>query len=263
MNEILRISPFDLIFTKEQEARHNTQEFLILVENIRVHNIIQPISVRLPFTVVAGGGRTLAARKLNLPWVPCIAIDGDPEDDGFKMASENNARAAFTSLERVDLAKDAKERFPEMLQKDMAYRLGERPEDLSRMLKIAICTIAYTALKEGQIKSIAAAYSVAQALPDAKQGLLALIQNGATTHDVQKAGMRTRKPAEDKAEKSSRIVHPLQAGLKLTVSGGNLTIEKYIEALSTALDAAKRAHRDHIGIAAAMKCWSDRAKAGA
>jgi hypothetical protein len=56
------------------------------------------------------------------------------------------------------------------------------------------------------------------------------------------------------------VVCPLATGTKVTVTGAAMTLDGYIEALTAALDAARKASREALDVRTAEKVWKDRAK---
>ncbi|QJW98487.1 ParB/RepB/Spo0J family partition protein [Frigoriglobus tundricola] len=62
--------------------------------------------------------------------------------------------------------------------------------------------------------------------------------------------------------KLARVRCPLSTGATVVVSGPEMTLGDLIEALSSALEAARKANKDSLDVKTAEKVWKDKAKAG-
>lgn len=115
-------------------------DFLALVESIKKHGIIQPLTVNLSnseFSLISGERRLLAAKKASLEYVPCYIKYRETEDSVVqKRVIENTVRVGLTSIElAMDIKKYIK-RHPEMKQQQVASEYCISSTQISKILKL-------------------------------------------------------------------------------------------------------------------------------
>jgi ParB/RepB/Spo0J family partition protein len=227
-----------------------------------LHRPIHPIVLRQDMTV-ADGHRRIAGLKLL----------GETEVDVF-ITDEKLTDAQLTEIGLATAIHRATLSPPEMAlalerllredttltQKSLCAKLDLQEATVSRLLSVAKNPLTRELFLSGQLNLTLAA-EIASAAPDAQAGLLNFAMSGPVTREQLVA--RKRKPAAEGEPKLGRVVFPVSTATKVTVTGEAITLEKFVEILSLAMEAAKRAIREKISIASAQKVWSDRAKAGA
>jgi ParB family transcriptional regulator, chromosome partitioning protein len=151
---------------------------------------------------------------------------------------------------------------PTWQMKDLADALKLDPSSATRYLSPSKCTPAWQeALKAGKV-GISDCYAASK-LPESEQSsLLTLKLSGATRDQLEQVGRKARATTPStSAVRLSRVRCPLSTGTTVVVSGPEMSLECLIDALSSALDAARRAHKESLDIKTAEKVWKDKAKA--
>ena len=115
-------------------------DFLVLVESVKKHGIIQPLTVNLSnseYSLISGERRLLAAKKAGLEYVPCYIKYRENEDSVVqKRVIENTVRVGLTSIElALDIKKYIK-RHPEMKQQQVASEYCISATQISKILKL-------------------------------------------------------------------------------------------------------------------------------
>lgn len=87
-------------------ARKDFGELKELIENIRQHGIIQPITLDTEYRLLAGGRRFAAAEALGLPTVPAVLREVEDDLDAMEIELiENTFRKDFDWVETAELTK--------------------------------------------------------------------------------------------------------------------------------------------------------------
>jgi ParB family transcriptional regulator, chromosome partitioning protein len=239
--------------------------FDALVESVCRNGVIQPPGILEDGMVLFGWGRVLAAIKAGLREIPVLVFpQAMAQGQQATLAlTENLVRSDLTGAE-VLLGFENALQLGGLTQKQLAASLGLKEPYVSRYLTVGKNPLTREPFLAGRI-NVAHAYQVASAAPDLQQGLLGMALAGnATREDLARvAAGRKREIATAPAVKLSRTVVPLPGGARVQVSGPEMDMDQLIEALSAALDAARRANKDRLDIKTFARVASDKAKAGA
>ena len=122
-----------------QPRQHFQQEELReLSESIRLHGILQPLTVRRgrhSYVLVAGERRLRAAGLAGLTRVPCLLVEGDGEDSAVLALVENLQRSDLHYLEEAQaiarLIADC-----HMSQEEAAAKLGRSQSAVANKLRL-------------------------------------------------------------------------------------------------------------------------------
>jgi ParB/RepB/Spo0J family partition protein len=236
-----------------------TQEELIELAKSYKRRPIHPIIVT-PELEVADGNRRLEGLRLI----------GETEVEVFVTAgpvtpAELIEIAAITAMHRKDLTHFEYA----SAGRDWQAKTGGTSDDLAKVIDRSPGTICkllsvwktnaatQKAAEEGKI-GVTAWYRISQAKPEEADGMLAMYLGGASQAEVDKA---TRKPRPTPTVHLDSIRLPLPTGTTVTVKGADLGGEELIEALASALSAARSAHKDGIDVRTLSKVLADKAKA--
>jgi ParB/RepB/Spo0J family partition protein len=226
-----------------------------LTASVKAHGVLQPLLVMLSGRLLAGHRRLKAATAAGLESVPVIITDELLSDSQVKVIqlTENMQRADLSGFEKWTGCYELMCMNPTWQMQDLAECLHIGPSMVTRLLSPSKCVeAAQNALRDGKI-GISDCYAISK-LPAAEQaGLLALKLSGASRDDIEQAGRKSRKNGAGAAQtiKLARIRCPLSTGTMVVVSGAEMDLEGLIEALSSALDAARKASKDR---ATCLKC---------
>ncbi len=145
-NMIHMISP-DRICTNRNQPRtvFDDDSIISLAESIKVHGIIQPLTLRIlsdkdePFgglyELVAGERRLRAARLLGFEYVPCIILDADAEQSAKLALVENMQRQDLNIFDEALAIFTLCNKYS-MPQKDIAAALGVSQPYIANKLRL-------------------------------------------------------------------------------------------------------------------------------
>jgi ParB family transcriptional regulator, chromosome partitioning protein len=223
---------------------------------------LQPVLAKPDGTLVVGERRFRAAQIVGLATLEVILVEGasDSQIRSYQLV-ENVLRADLTGYELWMASAELMSMNPGWQLKDLAEHLSLSQATITRNLSPSKLSEDWQeALKAGKV-TLSACYNASKADKSKHAGLLALALSGANREAIYEAGRTPRAPKPD-AVRMSRVVCPLSSGTKVTVSGEEMDLEAVIEALQSALDAARKANKDSLDVKTAERVWRDRAKAG-
>jgi ParB-like chromosome segregation protein Spo0J len=200
--------------------------------------------------------------------VPVCTTD-EPMSDAVKleimMESAIHTRA-LSDFEEYQGASQWLAMNPGATADQLAKRIGRTPSMLMRILSLGRCIPAVQEQAKAGLLNAGGWYEFAKCCEQDQHEMLAARTSGAarTRDDLARMGRQKRTaPARLQPGKQARVRHPIGAGVVISVQGKELSLPGYIDALSTALEAAKRAQRESLDVKTAMKVWADKAKVGA
>jgi len=151
-----------------------------LIEDVKIRGIQSPIAVRPSvdgvFKIIHGARRYRAALAANLPKVPVIVQSDSESFDDYSQIAENTKRAG---LHPMDIARFIQKRIDlGEKQKDIAAKLGERPEYIVRHLSLLTAPKnIIAAFHEGRVRGAENVWSLSKLhdkSPEAVERLLEL-----------------------------------------------------------------------------------------
>jgi ParB family transcriptional regulator, chromosome partitioning protein len=249
-----------------QAARHHGSEGLRrLTDNVARYGILQPIGVK-PWEpglwrVVFGNCRTLAAMAAGLKTVPANILDEKILEGGVGAIQliENMLRTDLTGYQQWQGCVEALKQNPHWTNKELSERLSIDQSTVTRIMSPSKCITAWQeALKAGTV-GISDCYAASKIEVGEQDALLALKLSGASRDQLEKAGRKARTTTPT-AAKLARVRCPLPGGTTVVVSGPAMTLDGYIETLQTALELAKRSHKDSLDVRTAERVWKDKNK---
>ena len=123
----------------DQPRRHFAPEGLEeLAQSIRVHGILQPLSVRRAgqgFVLVSGERRLRAAKLAELREVPCIVVSADDASSSLLALVENLQRRDLDFVEEA-MALDKLIRTYHLSQEEAARRIGKSQPAVANKLRL-------------------------------------------------------------------------------------------------------------------------------
>lgn len=267
--ELLVLSVEDILSDPENTRNPaSDEELLPLGESMKATGQQQPVTVYLEdgkYRLISGQRRRAAARLVGIPTLKAVLM-AKPVGGRLVLGrmAENKARKPLKPVEDVDAVARSKRENPGMSNRVIVVNTGYSEAEVCKCLTVADCPLAYAALAEGMVSSLNDAYTVALAPPDMKQEVIARLKAGEGSHAVAAAVRKARKPrAASAAKPSRRVAVPLPSGTLVQVTGPEMDMDGLIDALQAALNAAKKANREHLDISTFAKVASDKAKAGA
>jgi ParB/RepB/Spo0J family partition protein len=270
--ELLDIDPV-------QAKRHEgTEAFRRLIDSIDQHGILQSLGLKPAeagrWRVLIGNGRAMAARTLGLPSVPAVVLGrATSEDEAILQLVENMLRDDLSQYDQWQGCAAALRQNPRLLMKDLAGKLSLDPSSLCRILSPERCIDAVVdALRERKI-NLGHTYAISKVNDPQEQARLLSLALAGTSRDRLEREVKAfrhsrtaqgkQSTAGDQGEpKQSRVRCPLSATVVVSVQGKDMTLAGYIQALTTALEAAHLAAREKLDIRTAMRVWKDKVRAG-
>ena len=104
---IFMLSPDEIVPNPMQPRKFFTDDAILrLADSIRLHGIIQPLTVRrregeAGYELVAGERRLRAAKHLGLEEIPCVLVDADSEESAHMAIVENLQRENLNMFEQA------------------------------------------------------------------------------------------------------------------------------------------------------------------
>ena len=226
---------------------------------------LQPVLAQPDGTLIAGERRFRAAQMVGLESLEVKVADEPLSETQIKIWQivENMQRVDLSGFEKWTGCYELMCANPAWQMKDLADALNLDPSMVTRLLSPSRCSTAWQdALKDGKV-GISDCYCASKLeSPKEQDGLLALKLSGASRDDIEHAGRKARKASTVETIKLARVRCPLSTGTTVVVSGAEMDLEGLIEALSSALDAARKASKDRLDVKTAERVWRDRSKAG-
>ena len=221
-----------------------------------------PVQALPDGTLIDGERRWRAAKLVGLTELWAVITDtplSEAEVAKIRLTSFFH-REDLTQFEKWQACAELMCLHPTWQMKDLAEHLHLDPSSVTRLLSPSKCTEAWQeALKAGKV-GISDCYAASKLSHDKQAGLLALKLSGASRDQLEEAGRKTRRVTA--TVKLARVTGPLSTGVKITVAGPEMDLEQVIEALESALVAARKANKESLDVKTAEKVWRDRARAG-
>lgn len=246
----------------KQPRKHFDEEDLRqLGESLRKKQL-QPILSQPDGTIIAGERRYRAALLAGLPTLE-VKVADEPLSEcqvrGWQLV-ENMQRADLSGYEQWTACAELMCMNPSWQMKDLAEHLNLSQATVTRTLCPSKITQEWQdALRDGKV-TISDCYTASRLEKSKQGGLLALKLSGANREAMEEAGRKARTPRAD-VVRAARVVCPLSTGVRVTVQGPEMDLEALIEALQSALEAARKANKESLDVKTWARVMTDRAKA--
>lgn len=252
------------IKTAPQVRKHfDEADLRRLGESIQAVGLLQPLLVRKDMTLLAGERRLRAMLLVGIQQAQAIITERELSEQEIRVIqlTENVHRADLTGWEKFVGVSELVKLHPDMTQKDLAEKvLHLDPASVTRILSPARCIpAAQEALKANRI-SISDCYALSKVSETEQERLLDMKLRGASRDQLEAAGRKARSNGQTQAVKLARVRCPLSAGTVVTVSGAEMDLDGVIEALTGALEAARRANKEGLDVKTLERVMRDKAK---
>ena len=220
--------------------------------------------VRASGMILDGECRWRAAKLVGMEKLDVIILDetlSRAEATELQLVTALH-RAALTPFEQACGFRDWLAGNAGKTAKELAVRLDRDPSLITRYVSVFDCIQpVQTAAAESKIGP-SQWYPISQ-LPHGDQAeLLEMHLAGVPRDQLAAACLKKRTKPTTSAAKLARVRCPLSTGTTVVVTGAEMNLEGLIEALTSALDAARKANKESLDIKTAERVWRDRAKAG-
>ena len=152
-----RLLPIYKVEPNPDQPRHDfdDEELEALAESIRVHGILQPLTVRETasgyFQIIAGERRWRAARLANLSDVPVVVIEADDKKSMELALIENLQRQDLNPVEEA-LGYQVLIEEHGLTQEEAAYRVGKsRPAVANALRLLGLCPEVLDMVRKGEL----------------------------------------------------------------------------------------------------------------
>lgn len=152
-----RLLPIYKVEPNPDQPRHDfdDEELEALAESIRVHGILQPLTVRETasgyFQIIAGERRWRAARLANLSDVPVVVIEADDKKSMELALIENLQRQDLNPVEEA-LGYQVLMEEHGLTQEEAAYRVGKsRPAVANALRLLGLCPEVLDMVRKGEL----------------------------------------------------------------------------------------------------------------
>jgi ParB family chromosome partitioning protein len=220
-----------------------------------------PVQAKPDGIIIDGERRWRAARLVGLDKLDVILTEAALSDSQIQVIRLTSFfhREDLSPYEKYLACVDLMFANPSWQMKDLAETLKLDASMVTRILSPSRCSVAWQeALKAGKV-GISDCYAASK-LPEADQsGLLAMKLSGATRDQIEQASRKARTTTVP-AVKLSRVRCPLSTGTTVVVSGAAMDMEGLIEALASALEAARKANKESLDVRTFEKVLKDKAK---
>jgi ParB/RepB/Spo0J family partition protein len=220
-----------------------------------------PVQAKPDGTIIDGERRWRAAKMAGLENLDVIITDAtlsDTQIDTIRLTSFFH-RADLSNFEKWQACCRLLCGNPRWQFQHLADALKIDPSSVTRLMSPSKCIeVVQNALRDGKI-GISDVYAISK-LPEAEQAaLLEMKLSGASRDQIEQAG-RKRRNGSTATVKLASVRCPLSTGIVVSVRGPEMDLEGLIEALSSALESARKANKDSLDIRTAEKVWRDRSK---
>lgn len=257
--------PLDWFETDPLElARHDDPEKIRLQgEDMLAKGQLQAVGATEDGRMIFGHGRWLAAKSAGIKTLEVKIFPASISETEFKLirASENLHRKELTGHQKWALCSDLLSVNPTWPLKELAAHLHLDPSMVTRLISPSKCIeAAQTALREGKI-GISDCYAISKLPVEDQANLLAQKLSGASRDAIEQAGRKNRMKVTP-AIRLSRVKIAMPEGKTVVLTGAEMALDDVINALESALSAARRAQKENLDVKTAEKVWRDKAKAG-
>lgn len=247
-----------------QPRKHfDEDELRRLGESLKVRQN-DPVQAQPDGTLIDGERRWRAGKLVGLESLLVIITEKPltPQELAVTRLTTFFHRADLSHYERLGACKELLRLHPGWRAKDLCDHLHVDPGTMSKILAAdKVCGPVLEAFAAGKIGP-SEVYAISKAETEAEQlELLAAKLSGATRDQIEKKRGGASRAASQ--VKLARVRCPLSTGATVTVAGDEMSLEDLIEALSAALDAARKAVKESLDVKTAQRVWADKAKAGA
>lgn len=252
------------LVTDQIRRAATTAEDAQLLESVRQHGILQPLGARHDGTLVWGHRRLRAAIAAGLTEAPTVVLHKEMTEGQYLTLQmlENVQRADLRPFDLWQGCVRLMEANPGWGQKDVARALSLDPSMVTRILSPSRAEPGVVeALRAGKI-GLSAVYTITKSDSPAEQGRLLGLHLAGTNRDALEREARKGRSTPGSSVKLARVVCPLLTGVKVVVSGPEIDLSGLIDALSSAIEAARRASRDSLDVRTAEKVWRDKSRKG-
>lgn len=263
MTATLTNKPLTWFKVAPQARRHFEEaELRQLGESLKVKQL-QPVLARSDGLLIAGERRLRAAKLVGLTELSVVVTDEPMSESELRIfqLTENVHRADLRDGEKWRACEELLRLNPGWSNKDLAghVKLGE--STVTKYLSPSRCSPeVQAALEAGQI-GITAVYEISRAAAEQHADLLALKLSG-TSRDGLAERVRKQKSQSTPQVRVKRILCPLPSGVSIAVSGAELSLDDFIEALGDAQKEARKAREQALDAKTFSAVMKDKAKKG-
>lgn len=266
MTQQLREIELDKLMPDPSQPRKTfiREELDRLAASIKTRGVLMPLRVlwdeeRQCWRIITGESRWRAARLAGLTTVPCIAVEGNPDEEDIlaDQIVENSVRKGLRPIEEAR-AIDKLKSLKRCSSKTLAEELGISNASITRAESLLSLPVDIQAMvDDGRIPE-SAAYELSR-LPD-EQGQRELAHSVAAkrmNRDQVAEAVRSKVGKKNVRPKSSRISWKPDNGPSITVSAEEaISLDELVESLAQLQRQAKRAldkGMDVIGFARSLR----------
>ncbi len=263
MTATLTNKPLSWFKVAPQARRHfDETELRQLGESLKVRQL-QPVVAREDGSLIAGERRLRAAKLVGLAELQVVLSDEPLTESQLRILqlSENLHRADLRDSEKWRACEELLRLNPGWSNKDLANHLKLGESTITKYLSPSRCTAeVQQALEEGRI-GITACYEIGRAAADEQAELLQLKLSG-TSRDGLAEHVRKQKSQSLPQVRVKRILCPLPSGVSIAVSGAELSLDDFIEALGEAQKEARKAREQTLDAKTFSAVMKDKSRKG-
>lgn len=257
--------PLDCFKPDERElSRHDDPDKVRrLGQDMLANGQLQAVGATEDGRMIFGHGRWLAARDAGIKTLEVKIYPASTTDTQFRLirAAENLHRKELTGYRTWMLCADLMCGNPQWAMKDLAEHLHLDPSMVTKLLSPSkAIPAAQEALRDGKI-GITDCYELSRVSAEQQAELLRLKLSG-TSRDGLAEQVRKQKRAGTPQVRAKRIVCPLPSGASVVVSGIDLSLDDFVEALGEAQKEAKKAREQSLDARTFAAVMKDKAKKG-
>lgn len=253
--------PLSWFKTAPQARQHfDEAELRRLGESLKIKQL-QPVVAGSDGQLRLGERRLRAAVLSGLKELAVIISDEPISESQIKsdQLTENLHRVGLSDAEQWRGFEELLVLNPGWSNKDLAEHLKLSEGSVTKYLSPSRCTKdVQDALEAGRI-GITTAYELSRVSPDEQAELLQLKVSGAS-RDAVRERVRKHKQSSTPQVRARRIAFPLPSGVKVAVSGEELSLDDFIDALGEAQKEAKKARDQSLDAKTFAAVMRDKAK---
>jgi ParB family chromosome partitioning protein len=259
--------PIERIGTNPQ-VRKRIDERIIraIMLTITEVGVLAPIRVRKladKYIIVDGEQRYRAAKQAGWKTMPCIVEQAElgRADILAKQLIANCQRSDLNPIDKAQGIKDFMEASG-LNATDAANRLGFSNADMTRHLKLlTLPPDIQSKIAAGEIPA-SAGHELARIEDPAKQAeLAAQVAGGSLTRDALSATVKSAKqPPSQSGSGLKRATATLSGGRTVTVAAEELTLEVFLECLTSLVTEVRKVRARGVGLSTFLKMLKDQAQ---
>jgi ParB family transcriptional regulator, chromosome partitioning protein len=221
---------------------------------------LHPVWADLEGYLLTGERRVRGALLVGLDELDCVLTDENLTETEIRLiqAEENFHRAELRPAERLEACRELLALNPNWLAKDLAKHLKVDPSMVTRIMSPLKCLPAVQEAFAAGALGFSDTYAISRA-SNAEQLEMLQEKLGGASRDTLAKRVRRKKPNEVKV---SRIKCELPGGITVVVSGKEISLEDFVDALLLAVKEAKAALKDKQDAKAFAAVMANRAKVG-